>query len=145
MLQTVTAIVALVLSALALSVSATTAWLTLWRRGQLMMTRPTMIAFVHEGESPKIVIRSMLFSTAHRGNVIESMKASRADRYGSSPTGKRSGSMRLVSRARYPASPAYDSDSHPAWPIPRPTATASPGRPLDGKATLRATNTPARM
>lgn len=34
-----------------------------------------MIAFVHEGESPKIVIRSMLFSTAHRGNVVESMHA----------------------------------------------------------------------
>lgn len=66
---------ALGISTLSLGVSATTAWLTNLRRGQLKMTRPTMMAFVHEGESPKIVMRSMLFSTAHRGNVVESLHA----------------------------------------------------------------------
>lgn len=75
MLQATISVIAIVLSSIAVTVSATTAWLTLWRRGQLKMTRPTMIAFVHEGESPKIVIRSMLFSTAHRGNVVEFMHA----------------------------------------------------------------------
>lgn len=66
---------ALGVSMLSLGVSATTAWFTNFRRGKLKMTLPTMVAFVHEGESPKIVLRSMLFSTAQRGNVVENMHA----------------------------------------------------------------------
>jgi hypothetical protein len=65
------------ISALALFISIGTAWLTLFRRGKLTMTRPTMIALVFEGleKTPKVVLRSCLYSTGHRGIVIESMVA----------------------------------------------------------------------
>src|SRR6185295_6452124 len=76
-LQVIVSIIAIVLSALALSLSATTAWLTLFRRGQLKMTRPTMISFTHDGEdeTTKIVIRALLVSTSQRGCIVENMHA----------------------------------------------------------------------
>ena len=70
-------VVAIVVSVLALCLSATTAWLTLFRRGQVKMTRPTLIAFVQDGKekTTKIVIRALLFSTAQRGSIVENMYA----------------------------------------------------------------------
>jgi hypothetical protein len=69
----------LVISATALAISGTTAWFTLWRRGKLMMTRPTMIFFGYDylphGRDPKVVIRTLLYSTAYRGQVVEAMYA----------------------------------------------------------------------
>jgi hypothetical protein len=67
------------ISILALSVSAVTAWLTLFRRGTIRMTQPTVIFFgpdpVHADESPlpKVFLRTLLFATSKRGRVIESM------------------------------------------------------------------------
>ena len=67
-------------SALALGVSSVTAWLTLFRRGTVKMTQPTVIFFgpdtpraQSERPLPKIFLRTLLFSTARRGRVIESM------------------------------------------------------------------------
>ena len=66
------------LSLLSLTIAAITAYLTLFHRGRLAMVRPSLIAFAHDGGPggrPKIVIHAMLFSTAYRGNVIESLYA----------------------------------------------------------------------
>lgn len=62
---------ALIISALALTTSVVTAWFTL-RRGSIKMTRPSQIHFALL-PGPQILIRTLLFSTAKRGRVIESM------------------------------------------------------------------------
>jgi hypothetical protein len=68
------------ISALALAVSTVTAWLTLFRRGTVKMTQPTVIFFgpdtprSHQDTPlPKVYLRTLLFSTSKRGRVIESM------------------------------------------------------------------------
>jgi hypothetical protein len=69
-------LVALLISALALGLSALTAWLTLFRRGTVKMTRPTVIFFGPDGRDkslPKVFLRTLLFSTSKRGRVIESI------------------------------------------------------------------------
>lgn len=77
--------VALAVSVLALAVSGATAWLTLFRRGTVQMTQPTIIFFgpdaPRSGErvgKPKIYLRTLLFSTSKRGRIIESMHVSLA-------------------------------------------------------------------
>ncbi len=74
--------ITLSVAVLALAISATTAWLTLFRRGTIKMTQPTVIFFGpdapranEKGSSPKIFLRCLLFSTSKRGRVIESMHA----------------------------------------------------------------------
>jgi hypothetical protein len=71
---------ALTISVLALAVSATTAWLTLFRRGTVKMTQPTIIYFGPDmprsrdvAALPKVFLRTLLFSTSKRGRVIENM------------------------------------------------------------------------
>jgi hypothetical protein len=68
---------------MALGVSAVTAWLTLFRRGTVRMTQPTVIFFGPDtprakGEQPmpKVYLRTLLFSTSRRGRVIECMYVS---------------------------------------------------------------------
>jgi hypothetical protein len=68
------------ISALALGVSSLTAWLTLFRKGTVKMTQPTIIFFGHDLPSahddlplPKVTLRTLLFSTSKRGRIIESM------------------------------------------------------------------------
>jgi hypothetical protein len=70
----------LLVSAAALVVSVTTAWLTLFRRGALKMTRPAVVYFGADGplkigeDAPKKVhLRALLYSTGKRGCVVESM------------------------------------------------------------------------
>ncbi len=66
--------IALIVSTLALLVSAMTAWLTFLRRGTVKMTQPTVIFFGYdEKKSPKIFLRALLHSTSKRGRIIESM------------------------------------------------------------------------
>lgn len=74
--------ITLAVAVLALAISGTTAWLTLFRRGTIKMTQPTVIFFGPDaprdketGTSPKIFLRCLLFSTSKRGRVIESMHA----------------------------------------------------------------------
>lgn len=73
------------ISVLALAVSATTAWLTLFRRGTVKMTQPTVIYFGPDRPRlrddvplPKVYLRTLLFATSKRGRVIESMHVSLA-------------------------------------------------------------------
>ena len=73
------------ISVLALAVSATTAWLTLFRRGTVKMTQPTVIFFgpdrprsLEDVPPPKVYLRTLLFATCKRGRVIESMHVSLA-------------------------------------------------------------------
>lgn len=70
-------------SVLALAVSSTTAWLTLFRRGTVRMTQPTVIFFGPDmprsggrAALPKVFLRTLLVSTSKRGRVIESMHVS---------------------------------------------------------------------
>src|SRR5215813_804961 len=63
-----------------LCLSVATAWLTLFRRGAVRMTQPTTIYFGPDGGArrsgrsiPKIYLRSLLYSTAVRGQVVECM------------------------------------------------------------------------
>jgi hypothetical protein len=71
--------ISITISTLALAVSGVTAWLTLFRRGTVKMTQPTIIHFgsdsslAEELPAPKIYLRALLFSTSKRGRVIESM------------------------------------------------------------------------
>jgi hypothetical protein len=68
----------LLISTLALAISAVTAWLTLLRRGAVKMTHPSIIFFGPDSGpkqdwKPKVYLRTLLFCTAKRGRVIESM------------------------------------------------------------------------
>src|SRR5271170_5792354 len=68
--------ISVVVSTLALTISMVTAWLTLFRRGTVRMTRPTAIYFGADGSvdpSPKVYLRTLLYSTAKRGQIVESM------------------------------------------------------------------------
>jgi hypothetical protein len=65
--------VPLVISAVSLLLSLTVAWLTLFRRGNLGMTRPMLIGFLYEDEQPKIFLRAMLYATGKRGHIIEAL------------------------------------------------------------------------
>ena len=68
------------ISALALAVSSVTAWLTLFHRGTVKMTQPTVIFFgpdiprsPDDPAQPKVYLRTLLFSTSKRGRVVESL------------------------------------------------------------------------
>jgi hypothetical protein len=68
------------ISVMALAVSSVTAWLTLFHRGTVKMTQPTVIFFGPDipraravAPLPKVFLRTLLFSTSKRGRVIESM------------------------------------------------------------------------
>lgn len=65
----------LIIAILSLVLSTGNAWLTLWRRGTVKMVRPSLAAFVDSGgtEGPKVWLRALIYSTAQRGNVIESL------------------------------------------------------------------------
>src|SRR5712692_1091563 len=72
--------IAVTISILALCTSVVTAWLTLFRRGTVKMTQPTVIFFGpdtprsrDEPPLPKVYLRTLLFATAKRGRVVESM------------------------------------------------------------------------
>lgn len=72
--------VAITVAILSLAISAVTAWLTLFRRGTIRMTQPTVIFFGPDTPrsrdrpaSPKVYLRTLLFATSKRGRVVESM------------------------------------------------------------------------
>jgi len=72
--------VATIISVVSLLVSITTAWLTLFRRGTVKMTQPTVIFFgpdtprsKRDGPLPKVFLRALLFATAKRGRIIQSL------------------------------------------------------------------------
>jgi hypothetical protein len=63
----------LLISVVSLLLSVTVAWLTLLRRGNLGMTHPMLIGFLHEGEQPKVFFRAMLYATGKRGHIVEAL------------------------------------------------------------------------
>lgn len=72
--------IAPIISALALGVSLATAYLTLFRRGTVRMTQPTVIWFGPDGGrrddfrcTSKIFLRTLLFATGKRGQIVEQM------------------------------------------------------------------------
>ena len=69
------AIIPIVVSLFSLFVSGLVAWLTLLRTGTVRMTQPTIIFFGPDGGNgaPKVFLRTLLYSTAHRGCIVESM------------------------------------------------------------------------
>jgi hypothetical protein len=72
--QGVLQVINIILSVLALVISGTIAWLTL-RHGTVRMTQPTTIYFGFDImiASPKVYLRTLLYSSAKRGQIIESM------------------------------------------------------------------------
>ncbi len=69
------------ISCAALLISGVTAWLTFFRKGRLVMTQPTIIFFGPDGvgnesNKNKIYLRTLLYSTAKRGQVLESLHIS---------------------------------------------------------------------
>jgi hypothetical protein len=68
------------ISCLALGVSGVTAWLTFFRKGRLAMTQPTTVFFGPDGRSfdgeSKVYLRTLLYCTAKRGFVLESLHLS---------------------------------------------------------------------
>jgi hypothetical protein len=75
--------IALAVSTVALSLSAVTAWLTLFRKGTVRMTQPTVIFLGPETPrtndqpgTPKVFLRTLLFATSKRGRIIESLHVS---------------------------------------------------------------------
>jgi hypothetical protein len=74
------AVIGLGTAILALAVSAVTAWMTLFRRGRILMTQPTQIYFGPDGSRygveprhQKVFFRTLLYSTAKKGHLIENM------------------------------------------------------------------------
>lgn len=70
--------VSILIAVLSLVISTVTAWLTLFRHGTIHMTRPTMIYFGPDGPSGqgkhlKVTLRTLLYSTAEHGRVLENM------------------------------------------------------------------------
>jgi hypothetical protein len=51
------------------------AWKTWWHRGSIRMVRPSLVAFLDARgtDGPKVWFRALLYSTAQKGNVLESM------------------------------------------------------------------------
>ena len=72
--------IAVGISTLALFVSALTAWLALFRKGDLRMTQPTVVFFGPDGGRAhgekirlKVFLRTLLYSTSQRGQTVESL------------------------------------------------------------------------
>lgn len=69
--------ISILISSLAFLISATTLYLTFFRRGELRATQPTTIYFGPDGgkqsEPNKVYLRTLLFSTSRRGHVVESL------------------------------------------------------------------------
>ena len=71
--------IAVVLSVLALAVSVSNVWLTWFHRGTIRMTVPSMVVFAYDGRGtpgerdPKVMVRTLLFSTGAQGHAIETL------------------------------------------------------------------------
>lgn len=68
-------IITIIISVLALIISTLTAWFSLFHRGTIKMTQPTIIFFGPDDTSghPKIFLRTLLFSTSRKGQIVENM------------------------------------------------------------------------
>ncbi|WFU04497.1 hypothetical protein QA648_27330 (plasmid) [Rhizobium sp. CB3171] len=72
------AIVGIGISLVSLVVSLITLWITQLQRGQIAMTTPTIIFFGFDQvpkTTPKVFLRTLLYSTSARGQIVEGMHA----------------------------------------------------------------------
>ena len=70
--------VSIPLSVISLAISLGTFWLAVLHRGRLAMTKPTIVFFGYDTvpkPTPKVFLRTLLYSTATRGQVVEGMYA----------------------------------------------------------------------
>lgn len=70
------AVIGLVVSVASLLISGITFWLTVVRRGRLAATMPSIIFFGFDNipkPTAKVFLRTLLYSTASQGQVVESM------------------------------------------------------------------------
>lgn len=69
------AIISIALALASFGVSIYTLWIVHLRRGRLRMTQPTMLFLGRDRGSgiPKLWLRTLLFSTSARGQIVESM------------------------------------------------------------------------
>lgn len=68
--------ISIIISLVALAISGLTFWLTRIKKGTVKMTRPTIIFFGPDGGGErhnKVYIRTLLYSTAERGQYIQNM------------------------------------------------------------------------
>ena len=68
--------ISIIVSLIALSISALTFWLTRMKKGIVKMTRPTIIFFGPDGGGEmlnKVFIRTLLYGTSDRGQYIQNM------------------------------------------------------------------------
>lgn len=63
----------ILISVVSLLLSLMVAWLTLFRRGKLRMTRPVLLGFLYEHDQPKVFFRALLYTTGKRGRIIEAL------------------------------------------------------------------------
>ena len=66
-------ILSVVISLIALGITGANAWFTWWNKGKVLMTQPTSIVFFKNASVTKIHFRMLLYSTAHKGKVLESL------------------------------------------------------------------------
>lgn len=66
---------ALTISILSLIISGMTFWLTKIRKGNLKMTRPSIICFLGQNgnDEPKVFMRTLLYGTSDHGQYIQNM------------------------------------------------------------------------
>ena len=75
---TILALLGVAIALLSLTVSTTTMYFAWLRRGRLAMTKPTLVFFGHDSVpkmTPKIFLRTLLYSTSPQGKMIDSMYA----------------------------------------------------------------------
>jgi hypothetical protein len=71
-------VMSILISLTALGISLITLWLTLLRKGEIRITQPTTIFFGPDSggiRSSKVYLRTLLYSTAKKGQVIENLYA----------------------------------------------------------------------
>ena len=70
--------VSIPLSVISLAISLGTFWLAVLHRGRLAMTKPTIVLFGYDivpKPAPKVFLRTLLYSTSTRGQVVEGIYA----------------------------------------------------------------------
>ena len=91
MVSLVLSIIAIFLSTIGVLISSITFWILYLHKGTVEITRPRLISLGYERHNdcrtPKVFIRSLLYSTSHKGTVIENMRVKVADRNNSEDFG----------------------------------------------------------
>lgn len=76
MLSDFLSVASIFLSVFALIVSVVNLWLTFFHKGKIRMTQPTVVYLGPDGAGEnQVFLRTLLFSTSKKGNVIENMFA----------------------------------------------------------------------